>query len=455
MKTVRIGAGLGFYGDSWLPVRASIERGDVQYIGSDHLAELTLAILQKDRAKDPAAGFTRDLVPMMAALWPLAQPRGVKFVLNAGGLNPLGARDALVAAFQAKGWGARIAVVTGDSVTERIDELRAAGQPLTHLDSGADIASVRERLVFANAYLGARPIADALAMGADIVLTGRVADAALFLGPLVHEFGWAWDDWDRLAQGLTVGHLLECSGQGSGGNFGAQGEWANIPDLAHIGYPIAEVREDATAVITKAPGTGGRVSFDTVRQQLLYEVHNPHRYFSPDVVLDMGTLTLTDLGGDRVEVKGASGLPRPDTLKIVAGYEDGWMGSAVVGFCWPDALAKAQAGVAIVRQAMQEQRIAVEEFSVEYLGLNAFLGPHADLSQREDLNEVWVRVAIRTQDKRVADSLGRQFPWLALSGPPYMGGFHGIAPASQLLGLWPALVARELIERRVEVSVTP
>jgi hypothetical protein len=455
MKTVRIGAGLGFYGDSWLPVRASIERGDVQYIGSDHLAELTLAILQKDRAKDPAAGFTRDLVPMLTALWPLAQPRGVRFVLNAGGLNPLGARDALVAAFEAKGWRARIAVVTGDSVTERIDELRAAGQPLAHLDTGADIATVRERLVFANAYLGARPIADALAQGADIVLTGRVADAALFLGPLVHEFGWAWDDWNRLAQGLTVGHLLECSGQGSGGNFGSAGEWAMIPDLAHIGYPIAEVREDGVAVITKAPGTGGRVSFDTVRQQLLYEVHNPHRYVSPDVVLDMGTLTLTDLGSDRVEVRGATGLPRPDTLKIVAGYEDGWMGSTVVGFCWPDAFRKAEATVAIVRQAMQEQRIAVEDFHVEYLGLDAFLGPHADLSRRDELNEVWVRVAIRTPDKRIADSLGRQFPWLALSGPPYMGGFHGITPGSQLLGLWPTLVARGSIEQQVEVSVMP
>jgi hypothetical protein len=204
MRTVRIGAGLGFYGDSWLPVRATIERGGVQYIGSDHLAELTLAILQKDRAKDAAAGFTRDLVPMLSALWPLAQPRGVKFVLNAGGLNPLGARDALIAAFKAKGWQARIAVVTGDSVTERIDELRAAGQSLAHLDTGADIATVRDGLLFANAYLGAKPIAEALAQGADIVLTGRVADAALFLGPLVHEFGWAWDDWDRLAQGLTA-----------------------------------------------------------------------------------------------------------------------------------------------------------------------------------------------------------------------------------------------------------
>jgi len=453
MSSVRIGAGLGFYGDSWLPVRASIERGEVRYIGSDHLAELTLAILQKDRARHPGAGFTRDLVPMLSALWPLAQPRGVKLVLNAGGLNPLGARDALVAAFKANGWHARIAAVTGDSVMDRIDELRAAGQPLAHLDSGADIASVRERLVFANAYLGAKPVADALAQGADIVLTGRVADAALFLGPLVHEFGWAWDDWQRLARGLTVGHLLECSGQASGGNFGAAGRWAQFPDLGHIGYPIAEVSEDGNAIITKAPGTGGRVDFDTVRQQLLYEVHNPHRYYSPDVVLDMGGLRLTDLGGDRVRVESARGLPRPDTLKIVAGYEDGWMGSAVVGFCWPDAYLKARATVALVEQSLEEQDAAVEETCVEYLGLDAFLGPHADLSQRNELNEVWVRMAIRTRDKRVADALGRHFPWLALSGPPYMGGFHGVTPASQLLGIWPTLVARELVESRVEVSI--
>jgi hypothetical protein len=453
MKTVRIGAGLGFYGDSWLPVRASIERGGVQYIGSDHLAELTLAILQKDRARSPGAGFTRDLVPMLSALWPLARPRGVKFVLNAGGLDPLAARAALAADFSAKGWAARIAAVTGDSVIDRIDELRAAGEPLAHLDTGADIAPVRGRLVFANAYLGAKPIADALAQGADIVLTGRVADAALFLGPLVHEFGWAWDDWQRLAQGLTVGHLLECSGQATGGNFGAAGTWAQIPDLGHIGYPIAEVSEDGTAVITKAPGTGGRVDFDTLRQQLLYEVHDPHRYVSPDVVLDMGTLRLSDLGGDRVEVKGATGRPRPERLKIVAGYEDGWMGSSVVGFCWPDAYRKAQAAVALVKQSLQEQRVPIDEMLVEYLGLDAFLGPHADRSQRDDLNEVWVRVAVRTQDKRHADGLGRHFPWLALSGPPYMCGFHGITPGSQLLGVWPALVARELVESRVNISL--
>ena len=458
MKTVRLAAGLGFYGDSWEPVHAAIERGGVQYVCSDHLAELTLAILRKDQARDPAGGFTRDLVPMLTALWPAAQAHGVKFVLNAGGLNPEGAAQALQTAFKAKGWSARIAVVTGDSVLHRIDELRAAGQALAHLDTGADITAVRERLVFANAYLGAAPIVQALAAGADIVLTGRVADAALFLAPLVHEFGWDLTPTDeaglnRLAQGLTIGHMMECSGQGSGGNFGSAGAWQRIPDLTHIGYPVAEVSEDGSAIVTKAPGTGGRINFHTLRQQLLYEVHNPHAYFSPDVVLDMGTLRLDEIDTDRVRVSGATGRSAPATLKVVAGYEDGWMGQAVIGFCWPDALAKAGAVVASVKQQLSERRMAHNELCVERLGHDTFLGPHADSRGADELNEVWLRMAVRCADKRVAEGFPRLFPWMALSGPPFMGGFHGITPASQLLGLWPTTVRRDLVESLVSVRL--
>ena len=453
MKTVRVGAGLGFYGDSWRSVRASIERGAVRYIGSDHLAELTLAILQKDRQKDPAAGYARDAVPMLAELWPLAAKHGVKFVLNAGGLNPEGAREAIARAFHAKGWKAKIAIVTGDSVTGRIDELRAAGESLSHLDTGADITTVQDRLLFGNAYLGAQPIVQALSRGADIVLTGRVADAALFLGPLAYEFGWRWDDWERLAQGLTVGHLLECSGQASGGNFGSAGDWESIPDFLNLGYAIAEVSEDGSAVITKAPGTGGRVSFDTVRQQLLYEVHNPHAYYSPDVVLDMGTLKLEDQGGDRVKITGAGGAPRTGTLKVVAGYHDGWMGTGVIGYSWPDAYRKCEKSVDIIKGLIGERSLAVEETNVEYIGYNSLLGANADPTYRDQLNECFLRMTIRTQDKRVADGFGRLFPWLGLSGPPYLGGFHGIQGAKQLLGLWPTLVKRELVESRVEVNV--
>ena len=460
MRSVRIGAGLGFYGDSWQPVLATLERGDVQYIASDHLAELTLAILQKDRAKSGAdAGYTRDLLPMLTALWPAASKRGVKFLLNAGGLNPPAAAAALRAEFARRGWPAKIATVTGDAQLDHLDALIAAGEPLAHLDSGADIATVRDRLVFANAYLGARPLVDALAAGADIVICGRVADAALFMAPLIHEFGWAWDDWNRLAQALTVGHLLECSGQGSGGNFNAYapafaGGWKGIPDYAHLGFPIAEVHADGRALITKAPDTGGRVDFDTLRQQLLYEVHNPHRYISPDVILDMGSIRLEDLGGDRVKLSGASGAPRPDKLKIVAGYEDGWAGSATIGYSWPQAVAKARTAEKIVRQLIAERGLHYEEIHSELLGLDSLLGPLADLSHADKLNEVYLRMVVRTPERKQAEAFPRLFPWLGLSGPPTASGFSGIEPARALLGLWPTLAARELIEPGVQVELT-
>ena len=453
MKSVRLTSGLGFYGDNWSPVLAAIERGNVNYVCSDHLAELTLAILQKDRQKDPSAGYARDLLPMLTQLWPAASSRGVKFVLNAGGLNPTAAALALQTLFASKGWKARIAVVTGDNVLDQIDQLQASGETLAHMDTGAALGPQRDEWVFANVYLGAQPIAKALAMGADIVLTGRVADAALFLGPLIHEFAWAADDWDRLAQGTVVGHLLECSGQGAGGNFGSAGVWQRIPDLSHIGFPIAEVDAQAHVRLCKAPQTGGRINFHTVRQQLLYEVHNPRCYVTPDVVLDMGELELHDLGHDRVQVRGAIGHPAPAQLKLVAGYRNGWMGHAVTGFCWPDAMQKAQAVAQAVQLQMQETRLPHDELCIEYLGHNTFLGPHASQLGADDANEIWLRMAIRTRDKQHADAFPRLFPWLALSGPPYMGGFHGMPPASQLLGLWPTLVNRQTIEAYVDVQL--
>lgn len=453
MKSVRVGAGLGFYGDSWHPVRASIERGGVQYIASDHLSELTLAILQKDRQKDPAVGYARDGLPMLMDLWPLAAKHGVKFILNAGGLNPQGAREAIARAFRDKGWKAAIATVSGDSVLERLDELRATGEPLAHMDTGATLDTVRSRMLFANAYLGAQPIVRALEQGADIVLTGRVADAALSLAPLVHELGWKWDDWAKLAQGLTVGHLLECSGQGSGGNFGSAEEWASIPDYAHLGYPIAEVSADGAALFTKAPGTGGRVSFDTLRQQLLYEVHNPHAYFSPDVVLDMGTLRFDDQGGDQVRVTGAGGAARPQKLKIVGGFHDGWMGTGMIGFSWPQAYAKCAKAAETIRTLVAERGWPVEETNVEYIGYDSLLGAQADPTYRDQLNECFLRMTIRTPERKVADAFGRLFPWLGLSGPPYVGSMKGVQGAKELLGIWPTLAQRELIEPRVDIAV--
>jgi hypothetical protein len=451
MKSVRIAGGLGFYGDSWQPIKASIERGNVQYVASDHLAELTLAILQKDRQRDPKLGYTRDLVLMLAELLPLAIPRGVKFILNAGGLNPMAAREVLLIALKKFGVRLNVGVVLGDSVLERLDELQAQNVSLAHMDTGQDIATVRERLLFASAYLGARPLVDALTAGADIVLTGRVADAALFLAPMVYELGWQWDDWDKLAQGIVVGHLMECSGQATGGNFG--GDWQSIPNLAHIGYPIAEVSANGDALITKAPDTGGRVNFDTLREQLLYEVHDPAHYLTPDVDVDMTTLHMEEVGPDQVRVTGATGHPAPETFKVVAGYEDGYMGQATIGYAWPDALKKAQVAAQIVQQQMSEIGLKSEETLVEYLGYNSIHGPLADPTYVENLNEVYLRIAIRCKEKRDAEKLGRLLTPLGLSGPPFIGGAGGITPARGLLGIWPTLVPRGIIEEYVRVSV--
>ena len=454
---IRIGSGLGFYGDNWEPVVASIERGQVQFIASDHLAELTLAILQKDRQRDPSLGFARDVVPMLLRLWPLMQPRGVRFVCNAGGLNPMGAALAVRSALAGAGWHPRIAVVSGDDVLPLLQE---AGTRFDHMMNGADVSSVRERLVFGNAYLGAQPIVDALGQGADIVITGRVADAALFLGPLVHGLGWKLgdastpEDFNRLAQGLAVGHLLECSGQGSGGNFGSQGNWQAIPDLAHIGYPIAEVQADGSAILTKAPDSGGLVNFDTVRQQLLYEVHNPHAYLSPDVVLDMGQIALTDEGHHRVRLTGAQGARPGDQLKVVAGFKDGFKAEGSWGFSWPDAWDKVQAAEATIRSQLKARKLPFDELFVEYPGLNSAHGPLAKLPPAAELNEraeIWVRMALRTQVKAAADGFGRLFPWMALSGPAYTCGFQGMNSSSELLGIWPTLIPRHRVQARLEI----
>ncbi len=461
MHSVRIGAGLGFYGDNWEPVAASIERGAVNFIASDHLAELTLAILQKDRQRDPALGYARDVVPMLLRLWPLMRERGVRFVCNAGGLNPPGAAQAVLAAFAAKGWQARVAVVSGDDVLPQLIDAATPAEHFAHLFTGEPVASVRERLVFANAYLGAAPIVAALDAGAEIVITGRVADAALFLGPIAHSLGWPLAsreraDLDRLAQGLTVGHLLECSGQGSGGNFGSQDAWQAIPDLAHIGYPIAEVYADGTALITKAPGTGGRINFDTVRQQLLYEVHNPHAYHAPDVVLDMSGITLHDEGHDRVRLTGARGLPPSEQLKVVAGYLDGYKAEVSWGFSWPDAWDKAQAAQATIRSLLAEKRVPHDELFVEYPGLNSAHGALAPLPEPAALNamnEIWTRMVLRTPVKAAADGFGRLFPWLALSGPAYTCGFTGLHNTSELLGIWPTLVPRAAVEAGVTMQL--
>ena len=441
--TVRLGGGQGFYGDGVDPVADVLDSG-VDYLVCEALAELTLAILQKDRQRDEGLGFTRDLPAYIRAALPFVVDGRTRFITNAGGINPLAAGRAVIDTLKAAGVsGVPVATIVGDDIRPLANELALPGDTL-----------------FASVYLGARPIVDALAQGAQIVVTGRVADASLFLAPLVHEYGWEWDDWDRLAAGVVVGHLLECSGQVAGGNY--SGPWWQNPDPLRIGFPIGAVEADGSAVITKPEAAGGMITFDTVREQLLYEVHDPSRYLNPDVTADFTSLTLEDLGADRVRVSGTRGTPAPETYKGLVCTPAGWAGEALFTYSWPDAEAKARAAVHFVRARAEAAGAPVEEWYEEYFGVGAFHGPAyaVDRAAAEAAGweppEVVGRLAWRTADPESAAAVARGSGVLGLSGPPMiapLGRARGGKP-TQLLALDAIAVERSLVDPRVTVDIT-
>jgi hypothetical protein len=379
---VRVAGGQGFYGDTPTAVDALLAEG-VDYLCLEALAELTLAILQKDRQRDESRGYTRDLPAYLTRALPYVVDGRTKVITNAGGINPTAAARAAIDTARRLGVsGITIATVVGDDLLGRLPALRSEhAQPLTHLDTGESFDAFPGDALFASAYLGARPIVDALARGADIVITGRVADASLFLAPLVYEHGWAWDDWDRLAAGILVGHLLECSGQSLGGNY--SGDWWALPHPWDLPYPIAEVEADGTAVISKPAGSGGRVSTDTLRHQLLYEVHDPAAYLSPDVVADFTSARFEDLPDDRVRITDVRGTPATDTYKMLLSAHAGWSGEARVAFSWPEAYEKAKATAAILRKRVERAELVVDEWLVEYWGVNALGGPTVPPTNQE------------------------------------------------------------------------
>lgn len=454
--TVRIAGGQGFYGDAVSAVPWLLDAG-VDYLCLEALAELTLAILQKDRQRDEQLGYTRDLPAYLAAALPYVASGRTKVITNAGGINPVAAGRAALATARELGLGGlKIATVVGDDLTGRLGELRSSGVELGNLETGEDWSSFPggSQVLFASAYLGARPIVDALEQGADVVITGRVADPALWLAPLIFEHRWSFDDADLLAAGIVVGHLSECAGQATGGNF--SGAWWTVPEPWRFAYPIAECEPDGSAVLTKAPGTGGRVDFDTVRHQLLYEVHDPAAYVTPDVVADFTGLVLEELGGDRVRVSGARGSPATPSYKALVAYHAGWSGESRVAFAWPDACAKAQAAAAIFRARVAAAGLVAEEWLEEYWGVNALGGPTVPLGGAEDVPEVSLRVAWRCGDATVAARIAREMTPLALSAPPWgmSGTGRGMAGRpSELLGLWPTLVDKALVDPAVRIAI--
>ena len=448
---VRVAGGQGFYGDTPRSVAGLLDAG-VDYLCLEALAELTLAILQKDRQRDETRGYTRDLPVYLHESLPAVAAGQTKVITNAGGINPAAAARAAIDTARELGLtGLKVATVLGDDLLARLDVV-ATQADLVHLETGAPFRDFPAPALFASAYLGARPIVDALARGADVVITGRVADAALFLAPLVYEHGWAWDDWDRLAAGTLVGHLLECSGQSAGGNLSV--DWWTVPRPWDLPYPIAEVEADGTAVITKPESAGGRVSFDTVRHQLLYEVHDPAAYLSPDVVADFTTATVLDEGEDRVRITGMRGRPATATYKTLLCHHAGWASEARVAFSWPDAAEKATATAAIFVERVRAAGLPVEEWCIERWGVDALGGPTVPPSTAEP-PEVMLRVAWRCADASVAAQVAREMVPLTLSAPPAgltAVGRGGNRP-SELLGIWPTLLDKTLVDPFVSVTV--
>ena len=409
-----------------------------------------MSILQKQKERDPAMGYARDFIGAMESVFPAVLERGVRVVANAGGVNPRACAAAVVAAFGKSGRSGalRIGVVTGDDLLPRLDALIAEGHPLANMESGEPLATVRDRVLSANAYIGAGPIVEALGRGANVVITGRSTDTALTMAPLLHEFGWARDDWDRLAAGIIAGHIIECGAQCSGGN--CLYDWRGIPDLANVGYPIVEASEDGTFIVTKHPGTGGRISFHTVAEQLLYEMGDPHEYITPDVVADFTTINLEEIGPDRVRVFGIRGRPSTDKLKVSVAYRAGFKAVGTLVYAWPDALEKAELADRVLRERLDRLGLRFDAIHTEYVGASATHGVLA--GPAGDLPEVQLRVGVRGESRSAVERFTRELAPLVLNGPPSVTGFAGGRPkVEEVVAYWPALVDKRVVTPSVEM----
>jgi hypothetical protein len=449
-RVVRVASGQGFWGD-WLDApRRQVEGGPVDYLMLDYLAEVTMSILQKQKERDPKMGYARDFIGAVESIWPAIAERGVRVIANAGGVNPPACADAVRQSAERAGvsGAVRIGVVTGDDLLPRLDELIAGGHALANMETGEPLSTVRDRVLSANAYIGSTPIVEALSKKANIVVTGRSTDTALTMAPLRFEFGWGSEDWDRLAAGIIAGHIIECGAQCSGGN--CLYDWQNIPDLANVGYPIVEASEDGTFVIAKHPNTGGRISIQSVTEQLVYEMGDPHSYITPDVVADFTTIQLESAGENRVRVFGIKGRPPTDKLKVSIAYRAGFKAVGTLVYSWPDALKKAQLADRVLRERLDNLGLRFDKILSEFVGASATHGPLA--GDPGDPPEVQLRFGVRGEDKSAVERFTREIAPLVLNGPPSVTGFAGGRPkVEEIVAYWPALIDKSVVQTRVEV----
>jgi hypothetical protein len=448
---IRIAAGQGFWGDLLdAPVR-QVEGGPIDYLMLDYLAEVTMSIMQKQRSRDPLAGYAKDFVPLMKQILPACVVRNIRVTANAGGVNVVGCAEAVKGVVNELGLSGKvkIGIVTGDDILPRIDELLGKGIELRNMDTNEPLSNVRDRIQSANAYLGAWPMVEALNRGARVVITGRATDTGLTLAPLIHEFGWKADDWNRMAAGTIAGHIIECGAQCSGGN--CQYDWRNIPNLADVGFPIVEAAPDGTFVVTKHENSGGCVVIPSVKEQLVYEMGDPHEYITPDCVADFTSIQLENAGPNRVRVFGIQGRPATEFLKVSISYSAGFKAVGTLVYSWPDAFEKAQMADKILRARLERLGLRFDQVLTEFVGANATHGALAG-EPSADLPEVQLRVGVRSEDRKAVERFTKEIAPLILTGPPGVTGFAGGRPkVEEIVAYWPALIPKEEIVPVVDV----
>lgn len=450
-EKIKIASGQGFWGDLIDAPYHQVTKGDIDYLVMDYLAEVTMSILQKQKNKNPELGYAKDIPELMKRILPIIKEKNIKVITNGGGVNPVACASAVLQVAKSLDLkDLKIGVVLGDNIKDNLDELIEAGAELKNMETGDHITIVKDKILSANVYFGAFPIVEALEKDADIIITGRTTDTGLTLAPMIYEFGWKKDEYDLLSAGTVAGHILECGGQSSGGNF--SGDWQSIPNLAEIGFPIAEAYPNGDVIITKHPNTGGRVSFETVAEQLLYEIGDPKSYITPDCVADFTSIKLEDLGNDRVKVYNVKGFPETEFYKVSCSYADGFSATSTLTYSWPQALTKAKAADEILRKRLANLNLQFDEIRTEFVGYNSTHGPLAKNLDEDDINEIVLRIGVRSHDYNSVERFGKEIAPLILTGPPSVTGFAGGRPKpSDVVAYWPALIQKKLVNPIVEI----
>lgn len=450
-QKIRVAGGQGFWGDLLSAPIDQVRGGQIDYLMLDYLAEVTMSIMQKQRARNPEAGFARDFVSLMKEILPDCVEKDIKVLSNAGGVNVEGCAEAIKQVANELGLSGKvkIGVVTGDDVLPRLQEFLDNGIEINSMDTGEPLADILDKVQSANVYLGAEPLVEALGKGAQIIVGGRLTDTGLTLAPLMHEFGWSFENWDQVATGTIAGHIIECGAQCSGGN--CQFEWQSIPEMENVGFPIIEAYPDGEFVVTKHDNTGGRINIPSIKEQLLYEMGDPHEYITPDVVADFTTIRLKDDGENRVRVYGIKGKPKTDFYKVSIAYSAGWKSVGTLVYSYPDAFEKAKAADRILRSRLEKLGLKFDTILTEFVGWSSTHG-HLAGEPPKDIPEIQLRVGVRGQSRDDVERFTKEIAPLILTGPPAVTGFAGGRPkVEEIMAYFPALIPKNLIETKVEI----